>query len=144
MRRYHVLINEDSIRLSKINTNRHFIANPSILSSLGAFCYSPNRFICRGSDGLGNTCLGPEVAKFLKTADNFCAQARYFVHVNFASLRRFCSVASLLQKNTYEFIRVSSKSWSKTRLSQGVSPGPPESYLGSRAGVILKDLNIYQ
>ena len=36
----------------------------------------------------------------LKTADNFCAQARYFVHVAFATLRRKHSVAPLLLKNT--------------------------------------------
>ena len=39
---------------------------------------------------------------FAKTADNFCAQARYFVHVTFATLRRKYSVAPLLQKNIYE------------------------------------------
>lgn len=30
---------------------------------------------------------------------SFCAQARYLVHVTFATLRRFYSVAPLLQKN---------------------------------------------
>ena len=53
-----------------------------------------NSFSYRGSGGVGNTGLGPIPAKFLKTADNFCAQARYFVHV------AFVRVASLLQKNT--------------------------------------------
>ena len=46
-----------------------------------------------------STGLGPMLGKFLKTADNFCAQARYFVHDAFATLRRKYSVASLLQKN---------------------------------------------
>ena len=37
-----------------------------------------------------------ETDPFAKTADNFCAQARYLVYVAFAILRRFHSVASLL------------------------------------------------
>ena len=61
---------------------------------------SPNRFICRGSDGVGIRSLGPRLAKVPNSADNFCAQARYFVHVTFATLRRFYSVGPLLQKKT--------------------------------------------
>ena len=74
---------------------------------------SPNRFICRGSDGVGlRGCYGPVPAPFAKTADNFCAQARYFVHVTFATLRRNRSVAHFRQKNTYEFVRFSFQDWS--------------------------------
>ena len=60
---------------------------------------SPNSFSYRGSNGVGITGLGATVDPSAKTADNFCAQARYFVHVAFATLRRFRSVAPLLQKN---------------------------------------------
>ena len=42
--------------------------------------------------------LGAMLDPFTKTADNFCAQVRYFVHVAFAILRHFRSVAQLLQK----------------------------------------------
>ena len=66
---------------------------------LGPLQYSPNRFICRGSGGVGNTGLGANCDPPSKTADNFCAQARYLVHVAFATLRRKYSVAPLLQKN---------------------------------------------
>ena len=66
---------------------------------------SPNSFSYRGSDGVGNTCLGLMTDPFAKTAANFCAQARYFVHVTFATLRRNRSVAHFRQKNTYEFVR---------------------------------------
>ena len=31
--------------------------------------------------------LGPKLGKLLNSADNFCAQARYLVHVAFATLR---------------------------------------------------------
>ena len=59
-----------------------------------------NSFSYRGSGGLDNTDLWPMTGKFLNSADNFCAQARYLVHVAFVILRRNRSVASLLQKNT--------------------------------------------
>ena len=58
--------------------------------------YSPNRFMCRGSAGLGKYGLELSPDPFVKTADNFCAQARYLVHVAFASLRRKYLVAALL------------------------------------------------
>ena len=66
--------------------------------------HSPNRFICRGPGGLGNTGFGPELDPSAKNADNFRAQTRYFVHVTFATLRRNRSVTHFRQKNTYEFV----------------------------------------
>ena len=78
--------------------------------------FSPNSFSYRGSDGVGNTGLGLMLAKLLKTADNFCAEARYFVHVTFATLRRFGRSHHFRQKNTYEFVRFTFKSCSKARL----------------------------
>ena len=77
--------------------------------------------MCRGSDGLANTCLGAIPAPVVKTADNFCAQARYFVHVTFATLQRKHSVTPLLQKNTM----VSAQNPSKTDLAHQL---PPESW----------------
>ena len=62
--------------------------------------HSPNRFICRGSGGLGNTGLGPKSDKFRNSADNFYAQARYFVHVASLPCRRNGRSRHFLQKNT--------------------------------------------
>ena len=56
----------------------------------------PKIALAIGSGEVDNTGLGPEVDPFAKTADNFCAQALYLVHVTFATLRRFCSVAPFL------------------------------------------------
>ena len=72
-----------------------------MLFCVNLFYFIPlNSFSYRGSGGVAHTGFGPMMTKFLKTADNFCAQARYLVHVTFATLRRNRSVASLLQKNT--------------------------------------------
>ena len=72
--------------------------------------YSANRFICRVLAVL--IYVPRSNYPFLKTADNFCEQARNFAHVTFATLRRNRSVAALLQKNIYEFVRFSSQDWS--------------------------------
>ena len=70
------------------------------LSSHTHMAVDRSREVYRGSNGLGITGLGPMLDPFAKTADNFCAQAWYFVHVTFAALRRNRSLAPLLQKNT--------------------------------------------
>ena len=92
--------------------------------------YSPNSFSYRGSGGLDNTGLGLLAGKLRKIASHFYAQARYFVHVTFATLRRNRSLVPLLQKNNV----VGAHFPSKTGLAHQLSP---ESW-GMPSGSLLK------
>ena len=90
-----------------------------------------NSFSYRGSDGVGNTGLGPMVDPCAKTADDFYAQARYLVYVAFATLRRFRSVASLLLKNSMVLLHFSFQTEFQALETQMASETSPESFLGA-------------